>query len=260
MAKKKELTVEDKLRKLYDLQLIHSRIDRIHSLRGELPLEVQDLEDEISGLTRRMERLQSEIDAENAEITNKRNVIKDAELLIKRYEEQQMNVRNNREYDALSKEIEFQKLEIELAEKRIREYSLNIEHKTEALNGVNEQLEERKKHLEHKNAELDKILKETEKEEAQLQKAADKVGAEIEDRLLNAYHRIRENAKNGLAVVTIERNAIGGSFFTIPPQQQMEIAQRKKIMTSEHCGRILVDPELASEEEERMNKEFGELA
>jgi predicted nucleic acid-binding Zn-ribbon protein len=260
MAKKKELTVEDKLRKLYDLQLIHSRIDRIHSLRGELPLEVQDLEDEISGLTRRMERLQSEIDAENAEITNKRNVIKDAELLIKRYEEQQMNVRNNREYDALSKEIEFQKLEIELAEKRIREYSLNIEHKTEALNGVNEQLEERNKHLEHKNAELDKILKETEKEEAQLQKAADKVGAEIEDRLLNAYHRIRENAKNGLAVVTIERNAIGGSFFTIPPQQQMEIAQRKKIMTSEHCGRILVDPELASEEEERMNKEFGELA
>lgn len=260
MAKKKELTVEDKLRKLYDLQLIHSRIDRIHSLRGELPLEVQDLEDEISGLTRRMERLQSEIDAENAEITNKRNVIKDAELLIKRYEEQQMNVRNNREYDALSKEIEFQKLEIELAEKRIREYSLNIEHKTEALNGVNEQLEERNKHLEHKNGELDKILKETEKEEAQLQKAADKVGAEIEDRLLNAYHRIRENAKNGLAVVTIERNAIGGSFFTIPPQQQMEIAQRKKIMTSEHCGRILVDPELASEEEERMNKEFGELA
>lgn len=260
MAKKKELTVEDKLRKLYDLQLIHSRIDRIHSLRGELPLEVQDLEDEISGLTRRMERLQSEIDAENAEITNKRNVIKDAELLIKRYEEQQMNVRNNREYDALSKEIEFQKLEIELAEKRIREYSLNIEHKTEALNGVNEQLEERNKHLEHKNAELDKILKETEKEEAQLQKAADKVGAEIEDRLLNAYHRIRENAKNGLAVVTIERNAIGGSFFTIPPQQQMEIAQRKKIMTSEHCGRILVDPELASEEEERMNKEFRELA
>ena len=260
MAKKKELTVEDKLRKLYDLQLIHSRIDRIHSLRGELPLEVQDLEDEISGLTRRMERLQSEIDAENAEIANKRNVIKDAELLIKRYEEQQMNVRNNREYDALSKEIEFQKLEIELAEKRIREYSLNIEHKTEALNGVNEQLEERNKHLEHKNGELDKILKETEKEEAQLQKAADKVGAEIEDRLLNAYHRIRENAKNGLAVVTIERNAIGGSFFTIPPQQQMEIAQRKKIMTSEHCGRILVDPELASEEEERMNKEFGELA
>lgn len=260
MAKKKELTVEDKLRKLYDLQLIHSRIDRIHSLRGELPLEVQDLEDEISGLNRRLERLQSEIDAENAEITTKKNVIKDAELLIKRYEEQQMNVRNNREYDALSKEIEFQKLEIELAEKRIREYSLNIEHKTETLNGVNEQLEERNKHLEHKKGELDKILKETEKEEAQLQKAADQVSSEIEDRLLNAYHRIRNNAKNGLAVVTIERNAIGGSFFTIPPQQQMEIAQRKKIMTSEHCGRILVDPELASEEEERMNKEFGELA
>lgn len=260
MAKKKELTVEDKLRKLYDLQLIHSRIDRIHSLRGELPLEVQDLEDEISGLNRRMERLQSEIDAENAEITTKKNVIKDAELLIKRYEEQQMNVRNNREYDALSKEIEFQKLEIELAEKRIREYSLNIEHKTETLNGVNEQLEERNKHLEHKKGELDKILKETEKEEAQLQKAAEQVSSEVEDRLLNAYHRIRKNAKNGLAVVTIERNAIGGSFFTIPPQQQMEIAQRKKIMTSEHCGRILVDPELASEEEERMNKEFGELA
>lgn len=260
MAKKKELTVEDKLRKLYDLQLIHSRIDRIHSLRGELPLEVQDLEDEISGLNRRLERLQSEIDAENAEITTKKNIIKDAELLIKRYEEQQMNVRNNREYDALSKEIEFQKLEIELAEKRIREYSLNIEHKTETLNGVNEQLEERNKHLEHKKGELDKILKETEKEEAQLQKAADQVSSEIEERLLNAYHRIRHNAKNGLAVVTIERNAIGGSFFTIPPQQQMEIAQRKKIMTSEHCGRILVDPELASEEEERMNKEFGELA
>ena len=260
MAKKKELTVEDKLRKLYDLQLIHSRIDRIHSLRGELPLEVQDLEDEISGLNRRLERLQSEIDAENAEITTKKNIIKDAELLIKRYEEQQMNVRNNREYDALSKEIEFQKLEIELAEKRIREYSLNIEHKTETLNGVNEQLEERNKHLEHKKGELDKILKETEKEEAQLQKAADQVSSEIEERLLNAYHRIRNNAKNGLAVVTIERHAIGGSFFTIPPQQQMEIAERKNILTTEHCGRILVDPELASEEEERMNKEFGELA
>ena len=258
MAKqsKKEMTVEEKLRKLYDLQLIHSRIDKIHSLRGELPLEVEDLEDEISGLTKRIERVQSEIDELEGEITTKKNVIKDAELLITRYEEQQNNVRNNREYDALSKEVEFQKLEIELAEKRIKEFQARIETKKEALEEANSKLEERTNHLNHKKSELDNILKETEKEEKALQKMVNEVEEEIEDRLVNAYYRIRDNSKNGLAVVTIERGAIGGSFFTIPPQQQLEIGMRKKIMTSEHCGRILVDPNLAAEEEERIASLF----
>jgi hypothetical protein len=258
MAKqsKKEMTVEEKLRKLYDLQLIHSRIDKIHSLRGELPLEVEDLEDEISGLTKRIERVQGEIDELEGEITTKKNVIKDAELLIKRYEEQQNNVRNNREYDALSKEVEFQKLEIELAEKRIKEFQARIETKKEALEESNTKLEERTNHLNHKKSELDNILKETEKEEKALQKMVDEVESDIEDRLVNAYYRIRNNSKNGLAVVTIERGAIGGSFFTIPPQQQLEIGMRKKIMTSEHCGRILVDPNLAAEEEERIAQLF----
>ena len=236
---------------------MHSRIDKIRSVRGELPLEVEDLEDEISGLTKRIEKFEGEIGELDAEITAKKNLIADAQELIKKYEGQQMKVRNNREFDALTKEIEFQTLEIELAEKRIKEFKAKIEAKNEVLDVSKSKLEERSKHLEHKKAELDTILKETEKEEKALLKKATEFEKQIEERLLSAYSRIRGNSKNGLAVVTVERGATGGSFFTIPPQQQMEIAQRKKIMTSEHCGRILVDPELAGEEEEKMAKLFA---
>lgn len=258
MAKstKKEISVEEKLRALYDLQLVHSRIDKIRSVRGELPLEVEDLEDEISGLSKRIEKSEGEIGELEAEITGKKNLIADAKELIKKYEGQQMKVRNNREFDALTKEIEFQTLEIELAEKRIKEFNAKIESKNEVLEVSKAKLEERSKHLEHKKAELDNILRETEKEEKALLKKVVEFEKQIEERLLGAYTRIRGNSKNGLAVVTVERGATGGSFFTIPPQQQMEIAHRKKIMTSEHCGRILVDPELAGEEEEKMAKLF----
>ncbi len=256
-AKKGGTSVEDRLRALYDLQLIHSRIDEIRSVRGELPLEVDDLEDEISGLDIRINKLQEEVENFETDIKGKQNLIATAKTFIKKYEEQQMKVRNNREYDALSKEIEFQNLEIELAEKRIKEYQAKIENKKEVLTESNTKLDERKTHLKHKKDELDGILAETEKEEADLLKRAKDFEKTIEERLVNAYHRIRNNAKNGLAVVTIERGATGGSFFTIPPQQQLELRQRKKILSSEHCGRILVDPELAAEEQEKMEKIFA---
>ena len=262
MAAKKEsatLTVEEKLRALYDLQLVHSRIDKLRSVRGELPLEVMDLEDEISGLQKRIDRVKGEVDDLESEINDRKNQIKQAQTFIKKYEEQQMNVRNSREYDAITKEVEFQNLEIQLAEKRIREYQSKIDNKCEVLTESTTQLAERLQHLEHKKAELDTILAETQAEEDALNKLGADLEGKIEERLLNAYHRIRENSKNGMAVVTIERGATGGSFFTIPPQQQLEIAQRKKITTSEHCGRILVDPELASEEEERMAELFQNL-
>ena len=206
-TKKKEISVEEKLRALYDLQLVHSRIDKIRSVRGELPLEVEDLEDEISGLNKRIEKVENEIKDLESEISGKKTLIANAKELIKKYEGQQMKVRNNREFDALSKEIEFQTLEIELAEKRIKEFKAKIENKTETLDGSKEKLDERSKHLEHKKAELDNILGETEKEEKALLKKATDFEKSIEDRLLNAYARIRENAKNGLAVVTIERGA-----------------------------------------------------
>jgi len=260
MAKKKATqsgsSVEDRLRALYDLQLIHSRIDKIRSVRGELPLEVEDLEDEISGLETRVAKLKEEIENFEMDIKEKENLIKTDNTFIKKYEEQQMKVRNNSEYDALSKEIEFQNLEIELSEKRIKEFKAKIETKTEVLNESAGKLEERSTHLKHKKDELDSILAETEKEEQELLEKAKEFEKTIEERLVNAYNRIRSNAKNGLAVVTIERGATGGSFFTIPPQQQLELRARKKILTSEHCGRILVDPELAAEEQEKMDKIF----
>ncbi len=255
-TEKKEDSVEEKLRTLYDLQLVHSRIDKIRSVRGELPLEVGDLEDEILGFDKRIEKIENEIKTFESEISGKKTLIANARELIKKYEGQQMKVRNNREFDALSKEIEFQNLEIELAEKRIREFKAKIDGKTEILNESKEKLEERSGHLEHKKTELNNILEETEKEEKELLKKAKDFQHSIEDRLLTAYHRIRENARNGLAVVTITRGATGGSFFTIPPQQQLELRQRKKIITSEHCGRILVDPDLAAEEEEKMARLF----
>ncbi len=253
-AKTKEVTVEEKLRSLYDLQLIDSRLDEIRNTQGELPLEVQDLEDDISGLETRKSKIEDEIQDLEQNIKEKKEAIKHSEQLIKKYSKQQDNVRNNREYEALTKEIEYQALEIQLSEKRIKESNANIDRKKELLDELDEKLNSYKEHLNHKKAELDKIVKENEKEEQNLIKMSEKYSENINPRLLKAYHKIRGAVKNGLAVVPIERGASAGSFFTIPPQRQVEIAMRKKIITDEHSGRILVDSELAQEEKEKMDK------
>lgn len=256
MAKKTEVTVEEKLRALYDLQLIDSRVDEIRNVRGELPLEVEDLEDEVAGLNTRLERLDGDLDVIKNDISNKENLIEEAKAAIKKYTEQQKNVRNNREFNSLSKEIEYQELEIELAQKHIREFKLQIEQKSEVIEQTRERVNERESHLTHKKGELDEILAETEKEEKALIEKSQEFEKNIEERLVGAYKRIRQSVKNGLAVVPIERGASGGSFFTIPPQVQMEIASRRKIITDEHSGRILVDEQLAIEEQEKMQKLF----
>lgn len=259
MATKTEITVEDKLRALYDLQLIDSRVDEIRNVRGELPLEVQDLEDEVLGLRTRMDKLKTDVETVNYEITAKKNLIDEAKVLIKKYAEQQKNVRNSREFNSLAKEVEFQELEIQLADKNIKEFKAQIEQKKEVITEAKERLSEREAHLKHKKSELEAILSETEKEEKELLAKSEKFEKQIEDRLIQAYKRIRNNVKNGLAVVPIERGASGGSFFTIPPQVQVEIASRKKIITDEHSGRILVDPVLAEEEQEKMHKMFSKI-
>ncbi len=251
-AKTAELTVEDKLRALYDLQIIDKRIDEIRSLRGELPLEVEDLEDEIAGLEKRMSKLKDDVAEMEKEISEKKLATQSSLEKIAKYEEQQKNVRNNREFDAISKEIEFQQLEIELAEKRKKESLAKIESKNEVIASSQERITERKSHLEFKRNELDGILAETQKEEDALIAKSEELKETIEERLVAAYTRIRTSTKNGLAVVSIERGASAGSFFVIPPQRQLEIAQRKKIIIDEHSGRILVDPALAEEEEEKM--------
>ncbi len=259
MANKKESTVEEKLRALYDLQLIDSRVDEIRNVRGELPLEVEDLEDEVLGLKTRMDKLKTDVETINFEITAKKNLIDESKALIKKYSEQQKNVRNSREFNSLSKEVEFQELEIQLAEKNIKEFKAQIEQKKEVISTTKEKLSEREGHLKHKKGELDAILAETEKEEKALLKKSEEYQDKIEERLIKAYKRIRHNVKNGLAVVPVERGASGGSFFTIPPQVQVEIASRKKIITDEHSGRILVDPLLAEEEQDRMEKLFAKI-
>jgi hypothetical protein len=259
MAAKKEATVENKLRALYDLQLIDSRVDEIRNVRGELPLEVEDLEDEVLGLKTRMDKLKTDLETINYEITAKKNLIDEAKALIKKYAEQQKNVRNSREFNSLAKEVEFQELEIQLAEKNIKEFKVQIEQKKEVIAETKERLSERESHLKHKKSELNAILAETEKEEKALLKQSEIYEKQIEERLVKAYKRIRTNVKNGLAVVAIERGASGGSFFTIPPQVQVEIASRKKIITDEHSGRILVDPALAEEEQQKMHKMFDKI-
>ena len=259
MAKKTEVTVEEKLRALYDLQLIDSRIDEIRNVRGELPLEVEDLEDEVAGLNTRIQKHDSDLEVIDNDIKTKKILIEDAKASIKKYTEQQKNVRNNREFNALSKEVEFQELEIELAEKNIKEYRASIEQKKEVIGQTKEKLEDRQKHLVHKKGELDDILAETQKEEDMLTKKSNEFENQIEDRLISAYKRIRNNVKNGLAVVPVERGASGGSYFTIPPQVIVEIASRRKIITDEHSGRILVDEELAKEEQEKMEKLFSKF-
>ena len=259
MAKKKEITVEEKLRALFDLQLIDSRIDKIRDIRGELPLEVEDLEDELAGMNTRLEKLNDGIEVVVNSISDKKNHIEESKELIKKYTKQQDNVRNNREYDSLSKEIEFQELEIELNEKHIREFNAQIEQKKIVVEETSERLKQRQEHLAHKQGELNEILAETEKEEQALLDKSSDYEKKIEERLIKAYKRIRSNVKNGLAIVAIDRGASGGSFFTIPPQIQMEIAARKKIITDEHSGRILVDLDLAKEQEQKMEKLFNKL-
>jgi len=254
---KKEVTVEEKLRALYDLQLIDSRIDEIRNVRGELPLEVEDLEDEVAGLNTRVANYEEDVNNLNSDISNKKLAIDESKNLIKKYEEQQKNVRNNREFDSLTKEVEYQELEIQLAEKRIKEYKAKIAQKKEVIKNTKERLTLQKNHLEHKKNELSDILKETEKEEALLHQKSEEFSQSIDTHLLNAYKRIRSKVKNGLAVVSIERGASGGSFFTIPPQVQLEIANRKKITIDEHSGRILVDAGLALEEKEKIDNLFS---
>jgi len=259
MATTKELSVEDKLRALYDLQLIDTRIDEIRNVRGELPLEVEDLEDEVAGLSTRLEKLQQDLVTIEDNIKAKKNAVEDHQAAIKRYTEQQKEVRNNREFNSLTKEVEFQELEIQLAEKQIKEMKASIEHKKEVISNSKEKLEEKTTHLKHKKAELSDIMAETQKEESFLTEKSAEYEALIEERLLAAYKRIRSSVRNGLAVVSIERGASAGSFFTIPPQTQVEIASRKKIITDEHSGRILVDAALADEEKAKMEQLFAKM-
>ena len=257
MASTKELTVEDKLRALYRLQLIDSRIDNIKSVRGELPLEIEDLENEIVGLSKRLANLTEEVTTFETEIKDKKNAIEESKSLSKKYEQQQQKVRNNREFDSLTKEIEFQGLEIELAEKRINEHKVKIAQKKETIATTNEKIERQSGHLEHKKGELATITKETEKEEVKLTIMSTELAENMDAHLLKAYRKIRNNVKNGLAVVAIERGAAGGSYFTIPPQVQIDIASRKKITIDEHSGRILVDASLADEETEALDSLFS---
>jgi predicted nucleic acid-binding Zn-ribbon protein len=259
MATTKELSVEDKLRAIYDLQLIDSRIDEIRNVRGELPLEVEDLEDEVAGLSTRSEKLKKDLETIEDLIKVKKNAIDEHKESIKKYTKQQETVRNNREFNSLTKEVEFQELEIQLAEKQIKEMKASIEHKKEIIAQSKERLDIKSNHLKHKKSELNDIMSETAKEETFLSDKSLECRASIEGRLLAAYDRIRNSVRNGLAVVSIERGASAGSFFTIPPQTQVEIAARKKIITDEHSGRILVDSVLAEEEKEKMEQLFAKL-
>lgn len=241
----KELTVEERLKALYELQTLLSEIDRIKTIRGELPLEVQDLEDEIAGLETRIQKYKAEVDDLRAQTVKKKHDIEQAKALIDKYTEQQNNVRNNREFDFLSKEIEFQNLEIELAEKRIREFSAQSEQKAKDIVAANETLTDRQHILGEKKSELDEIVSETKQDEERIREKAKKLEAKIDPRLLTAFKRIRKSARNGLGIVYIQRNACGGCFNRIPPQRQMEIKMHKKVIVCEYCGRIMIDPELA---------------
>ncbi len=241
-----EVTIEKKLIALFTLQQIDSQIDKIKIIRGELPLEVQDLEDEIAGLQHRVDNHLLEVEEMDKLVSEKKIAMKDSQALIKKYEEQQMNVRNNREYDSLTKEIEYQGLEIQLSEKRIREFSTAIDNKREAISSAEEVLKDKNSDWQVKQAELKDIVEETEKEELALIAKSEENQKYIEDRLVTAYKRIRKNARNGLAVVLIERGACGGCFNKIPPQHQLEINMHKKIIVCEYCGRILVDEAIAA--------------
>lgn len=239
-----EISVEERLRALYSLQLVDSEIDKIKTLRGELPLEVQDLEDEIAGLETRLGNHRDEVATLDKSISKKNNEIQESETLIKKYEDQQKNVRNNREFDSLSKEIEYQNLEIELCNKKIREFNIQVDEKKVLIAESEATLADRQSDLDNKKSELEEIISDTQKEEEGLYKKSEKIQSVIEERLLAAYKRIRTNARNGLAVVSIQRDACGGCFNQIPPQRQLDIKSRKKIIVCEYCGRILVDDEI----------------
>jgi uncharacterized protein len=249
-AEVSEMPVEEKLRILYELQQIDSKTDEIKTLRGELPLEVQDLEDEIAGLETRFQNLKSEVEQLNDQVSKKKIEIKNSQGLIVKYEEQQKNVRNNREYDSLSKEIEYQTLEIELSEKRIKEYTQQIKDKNELIDQAEILHKERSGDLQTKKAELDNIIQETQKEEEELMRKSEAYQDLIEPRLMSAYKRIRSNARNGLAVVTVQRDACGGCFNKIPPQRQLDIRMRRKVIVCEYCGRILVDNDFAGDDDQ----------
>lgn len=244
-ATKKEVTVAEKLDALFELQKIDSEIDRIRTIRGELPLEVQDLEDELEGLETRINKIQEETKELENEVLDRKNATKDSETAIAKYKEQQNNVRNNREYESLAKEIEFQELEIKLHEKKSKEAKFKIDSKKELLAEAKERFEFRQADLKTKKAELDEIVGETQKEEEDLLKKSEAAKKKIDDRLVFAYNRLRDNAKNGLAVVVVDRDACGGCFNKIPPQRQLDITSKKKVIVCEHCGRVLVPSEEA---------------
>lgn len=247
MAKKDptDLTVEEKLETLYKLQTTLSAIDEKRALRGELPLEVQDLEDEIAGLTTRVEKIKDEIEDFQQAVTQKKAEIAAAQISVKKYNEQLDDVQNNREYDTLKKEIEFQTLEIELCNKKIREAATKVEERKSDLKRAEEQIDDRKQALEEKKNELDEIIEETRAEEERLRDKAKDLEMKVEPRLLTSFKRIRKNARNGLGIVYVQRDACGGCFNKIPPQRQLDIKMHKKIIVCEYCGRILIDPELA---------------
>tara|TARA_B100001564_G_scaffold44769_1_gene32061 strand:- start:1182 stop:1937 length:756 start_codon:yes stop_codon:yes gene_type:complete len=235
------VSVEDKLKALYELQKIDSSIDRIRIVRGELPLEIEDLNDIILGLDTRLEKFKLELSTIKEDIAENKNTISLSNELIKKYEKQLKNIKNNREFNSLTKEIEFQNLEIELSEKKQKENQAKTLHKKEIINACQEQIDEKKSELDIKNNELDSIIKETEKEEGVLLKKLKKSEKLIDERLLYGYQRIRNKVSNGLAVVSVERDACGGCFSQIPPQRQLDIKLHKKIIVCEHCGRIMID-------------------
>lgn len=245
MATVKDFSVEEKLTSLVALQKIESKLDEIQILKGELPIEVSDLEDEVQGLNSRKTRIEEEINGIQEFIEQKRNAAKEAEALIKKYDKQTSNVKNSREFDAVNKEVEMQQLEVKLAEKHIKDAGEEIAEKVQALEQIKKQINTKESILANKKAELEKIVASTEKEEAQCRKASDQARAKVDERLLVSYDRIRKNYRNGLAVVSIVRDACGGCYNAIPPQRQSEIRQHKKIVICENCGRILVDAELS---------------
>jgi len=239
-----EITIEEKLVALYKLQTINSKIDEIQRLRGELPLEVQDLEDEIIGLETRIKNIQLEMSKFENEVKKMKNQMVESEGLIKKYETQQLKVRNNREYDSITKEIEYQTLEIKISEKKIKEYSEELKNITEVYKKAEKVIDEKKKDLEQCKSELTNIVSETQKDEDELIKLAVNIEEKVEERLLNAYKRIRSTARNGLVVVPIKRDACGGCFNKIPPQRQLDVRSHKKVIVCEYCGRILIDEEI----------------
>lgn len=248
MAKKsKELSMEDKLRALYNLQRVYTEIDEIKVLRGELPLEVQDLDDEITGLQTRCEKYADEIKSLKERVSGMKIAIEESKALISKYTEQQLEVKNNREYTSLTKEIEFQTLEIQLNEKKIKETNIQLKQTEESAQGLKQIIAEKKENLEIKQKELEEIIAETQADEEARVALVKEIETNIDERLLKGFLGVRENARNGLAVVAVERDACGGCFNKIPPQRQMDIKMHKKMIVCEYCGRILVDPLLDEE-------------